>query len=101
MVKGCAFTTKDWVCVKTAFSSDGQFFAVRWEDTCRVYTTSDQSLYAEYQLPARDICVPAVEAHESRATPVMNAKGCCAWLLIRFYMEQQKRGGNTKKIAGG
>lgn len=51
MVKGCAYTESDLLCVKTGFSPDSQFFAVRWEKTCLVYKTSDQSLYAKYHLP--------------------------------------------------
>lgn len=48
MVKGCAFSERNWCCVRTAFSADGQYFAVRWEKTCRVYTIATQELYTEY-----------------------------------------------------
>ena len=53
MVKGCSYTQRDLCCIRTSFSPDGQFFAVRWKKYCRVYTTSDQGLFAEFDADER------------------------------------------------
>ena len=50
MVRGCSYTNHDLCCIRTAFSPDGKYFAVRWEKKCRVYITTDQTLYTEIEV---------------------------------------------------